>query len=102
MISHAYTDSHTLTHGAPLPLPARSLEVDGKPATLARAGDSAELTLTGIEASAASPGSVVCHPDFPTQLAVRFEARLAVLDVAVPLLRGQQVRVHVPGWRYWT
>ena len=51
-------------------LPAcRSLEVDGKPATLARAGDSADVTLSGIDASAVCSGTVLCHPDFPVPLA---------------------------------
>ena len=46
----------------------RSLEVDGKPASLARAGDSADVTLAGIDTSAVGAGSVVCHPDFPVPL----------------------------------
>lgn len=43
--------------------------MDGKAATLARAGDSADVTLTGIEASAVCGGTVLCHPDFPVPLA---------------------------------
>lgn len=47
----------------------RSIEVDGKPATLARAGDSADVTLAGVDASAVCGGTVLCHPDFPVPLA---------------------------------
>jgi len=36
-------------------------------------------------------GDVLCHPEWPVPLAVRLTARLLVLDVAVPILRGQQV-----------
>ena len=36
-------------------------------------------------------GDVLCHPDWPVPLATRLTARLLVLDVAVPILRGQQV-----------
>lgn len=46
----------------------RSIEVDGKPASLARAGDSADVTLTGVDATAVCSGTVLCHPDFPVPL----------------------------------
>ena len=36
-------------------------------------------------------GNVLCHPEWPVPLATRLTARLVVLDVAVPILRGQQV-----------
>ncbi|EFN56452.1 hypothetical protein CHLNCDRAFT_35207 [Chlorella variabilis] len=72
----------------------KALEVDGKAASLARAGDSADVTLAGIDTTAVGPGSVLCHPDFPVPLVAKFEARVVVLDVAVPILRGQQVTIH--------
>ena len=40
-------------------------------------------------------GDVLCHPEWPVPLAVRLTARLLVLDVAVPILRGQQVSIWV-------
>ena len=46
----------------------RSIEVDGKPASVARAGDSADVTLTGVDATAVCSGTVLCHPDFPVPL----------------------------------
>lgn len=42
--------------------------MDGQAASLARAGDSADVTLSGVDASAVGAGSVVCHPDFPVPL----------------------------------
>ena len=36
-------------------------------------------------------GDMLCHPEWPVPLATRFTAQLLVLDVAVPILRGQQV-----------
>lgn len=36
-------------------------------------------------------GAVLCHPQFPVPLVTKLEARVVVLDVAVPLLQGQQV-----------
>jgi elongation factor 1 alpha-like protein len=68
--------------------------VDGKAATLAMAGDSVDLTLTGIEPNALTAGSILCHPDFPAPMAATFQARIVVLDVAIPILKGQQVTLH--------
>lgn len=76
------------------PATVKSIEVDGKPATLARAGDSADVTLTGVDATAVCSGTVLCHPDFPVPLVDKFEARVVVLDVAIPVLRGQQATIH--------
>lgn len=56
-------------HGAPASKSVcRSIEVDGKPTTLARAGDSADVTLAGVDATAVCSGTVLCHPDFPVPL----------------------------------
>lgn len=72
----------------------KSIEVDGKPAPLARAGDSADVVLAGVDTTAVGAGSVLCHPDFPVPLAAKFEARVVVLDVPVPLLHGAAVTLH--------
>ncbi|KAG7670734.1 hypothetical protein Ndes2437A_g04358 [Nannochloris sp. 'desiccata'] len=72
----------------------KNVEVDGKSAPVARAGDSCDILLTGIESSAAHAGYVVCHPDFPVPLAVSFEVEVVVLDVQIPILKGQQVTLH--------
>ncbi|KXZ51213.1 hypothetical protein GPECTOR_13g700 [Gonium pectorale] len=81
----------------------RSIEVAGAPAHLARAGDSCEVALVAahgggggaaLEPGAVAAGAVLCHPDFPAVLVTRFELRIVVLDVSVPLLRGQAVTLH--------
>lgn len=82
---------------APIPCPAllcRSIEVDGKAAQVARAGDSADVALSGIDTTAVGAGSVLCHPGFPVPLVTKFEARVVVLEVPVPILRGQAVTLH--------
>lgn len=67
--------------------------------TLARAGDSVDLVLSGVDANAVRTGDVVCHPDFPCRLSDRFQARIMVLDVTVPVLKGQAVTVHMHATR---
>jgi elongation factor 1 alpha-like protein len=58
------------------------------------AGDSADLVLTGVDASALHSGCVVCHPEFPVRLAVKFIAQVLVLDVGMPLLKGHALTIH--------
>ena len=72
----------------------KALEVNGQPAKLARAGDSADVQLAGIEPAAAHPGAVLCHPNFPARVAARLECRVLLLDAAPPLLRGASVTLH--------
>jgi elongation factor 1 alpha-like protein len=72
----------------------KGIEVGGAPAALARAGDNVELTLAGVDTEALRIGSVLCPPDFPVPLASRLEARVLMLDVPVPLLRGASCTLH--------
>ena len=69
----------------------KSLEVDSAPACLARAGDSVDITLADVDASVLAAGAVICHPDWPVPLARKFTVRVLVLEVAIPILQGQQV-----------
>ncbi|KAG2439867.1 hypothetical protein HYH02_010497 [Chlamydomonas schloesseri] len=92
-----------LVPGPAQPFTVRSLEVGGAATSLARAGDSCEVALVAhgggggggaIDPSMVTPGAVLCHPDFPAVLVTKFELRIVVLDVPVPLLRGQAVTLH--------
>ena len=72
----------------------RSAEVNGAPVQLAMAGDTVDVALNGIDAAAVSAGSMLCHPQWPVPLVSRFEARVVVLDIAMPILKGRQVDAH--------
>lgn len=75
------------------PATVRSVEHKGAAIAVAQAGDSADVTLQGLhDISAVSPGSVLCHPQWPVPLAVKLTARVAVLDIPIPILTGQSVR----------
>ena len=69
----------------------RSVEVNGAPVPLAIAGDTVDVALNGIDAAAVSAGSMLCHPQWLVPLVSRFEARVVVLDIAMPILKGRQV-----------
>lgn len=49
----------------------------------------------GVEPAVLNGGAVLCHPEWPVLLASRILARLLVLDVSRPILRGQQVLLNV-------
>ena len=56
---------------------------------MAFAGDQLTVTLNGVEPSAAGPGSVLCDKPVPT--ATRFRARIVLLDVSRPVIKGTAV-----------
>ncbi len=69
----------------------RSVEVDGQAVALARAGDTVDVVLAGVDSSALAVGALVCHPEWPVPVAARMEARIVVLDLPMPILKGRQV-----------
>ncbi|BDA43503.1 HBS1-like protein [Coccomyxa sp. Obi] len=73
----------------------RSVEVDGQAVALARAGDTVDVVLAGVDSSALAVGALVCHPEWPVPVAARMEARIVVLDLPMPILKGRQVSIHV-------
>ncbi|KAG6606528.1 translation elongation factor Tu [Phytophthora cinnamomi] len=69
---------------------------DGKACTLARAGDTIEMGVTGIDPSALTTGSILCSIASPVQLAKKFEAKIMTMPaVEVPLVKGTYVTIHM-------
>jgi len=69
----------------------KSVEMNGAAVSLAMAGDTVDVALNGIDTAAVSVGSMLCLPQWPVPLGTRFEARVVVLDIAMPILKGRQV-----------
>lgn len=69
----------------------RSLERDSQACNIARAGDNVTVNLQGIEANRVTAGGMICHPDYPVQVANRLELKILVLDIPTPILIGSQV-----------
>ncbi|KAG2803370.1 HBS1-like protein [Phytophthora cactorum] len=79
-----------------LPLTVKGMEQDGKSCTLARAGDTIEMGVTGIDPSALTTGSILCSIASPVQLAKKFEAKIMTMPaVEVPLVKGTYVTIHM-------
>jgi len=78
----------------------KSLDVEDIPEmqNCALAGDTVEVTLSGIDAMRLSPGCVICHrhPSLRPHVKRRFQAKLVVMDrLAVPIIRGSQMLFHM-------
>ena len=69
----------------------KCIEQQGHHLALARAGEGVDVGLHGIDPGMLAPGGVVCHPDYPVPVAIRFEVRLLTLDISTPILKGSQV-----------
>ncbi|KAF4317991.1 hypothetical protein BBO99_00007735 [Phytophthora kernoviae] len=79
-----------------LPLTVKGMEQDGEACTLARAGDTVEMGITGIDPSALTTGSILCSIASPVRLARKFEAKIMTMPaVEVPLVKGTYVTIHM-------
>ncbi|KAL8000384.1 putative translation protein, beta-barrel domain superfamily [Plasmopara halstedii] len=77
-------------------LTVKGMEQDGKTCTLARAGDTIEMGVSGIDPSALTTGSILCSIASPVQLAQRFEAKIMTMPaVEVPIVKGTSVTIHM-------
>uniref|UniRef100_K3W8G1 Tr-type G domain-containing protein n=1 Tax=Globisporangium ultimum (strain ATCC 200006 / CBS 805.95 / DAOM BR144) TaxID=431595 RepID=K3W8G1_GLOUD len=79
-----------------LPLTIKGIEQNGKSVQFARAGDTIDMGVTGIDPSALSTGSILCSIPSPVRLARRFEAKIMTMPaVEVPLVKGTCVTIHI-------
>lgn len=63
--------------------------------TSAFAGDQITLTLSGIDISTITIGSVICHTKDVVSTATRFQARIIVFNVKVPITNGFPFVLHL-------
>ncbi|GER54106.1 elongation factor 1-alpha [Striga asiatica] len=67
-----------------------------KPCDVARAGDNVTVNLQGIEANRVTAGGVICHPNYPVQVANRLELKILVLEaISTPIVIGSQFEFHI-------
>lgn len=72
----------------------KGITIDEVPVPQAFAGDQVALTLSGVDMIKVTTGSFVCDPAVPIRVSTRFQARLVVFNIEVPLTRGFPVVLH--------
>eukprot|EP00904_Undaria_pinnatifida_P000821 jgi/Undpi1/1073/HiC_scaffold_10.g04536.m1 len=78
------------------PATATRLERNGAPARTARAGDNAEMTLSGVDAARVVVGNVVCKAGRVLPAVRRFNAQIVALPaLEVPVIKGTEFELHM-------
>lgn len=72
----------------------KSLAIEESSKTIVFAGDQVIATLSGIEMQNVSVGNILCDPQRPVQVAMKFQARIVVFNVSVPITKGYPVVLH--------
>jgi len=72
----------------------KSIVVGGKGCPWAVAGQNAEITVGGIDETAASVGNVLCPAGLPIPLVSKLRAQIIVFEPEVPLTKGFNVLFH--------
>lgn len=68
---------------------------DCNPISIAFAGDQVTITLAGIDALNITVGSVICHIKDVVPIATRFQARIIVFNIKIPITNGYPVVLHL-------
>lgn len=72
----------------------RSLSINDVSCNIAFAGDQVSVTLSGIDMQNVSVGYILSDPVQQVPVCTRFEARLVVFNVKVPITKGFPVLIH--------
>ncbi|CAH2099603.1 unnamed protein product [Euphydryas editha] len=72
----------------------RSLSINDLASNVAFAGDQVSVTLSGVEMQNVSVGYILSDPIQQVPVSTRFEARLVVFNVKVPITKGFPVLIH--------
>ncbi|XP_018325494.1 HBS1-like protein [Agrilus planipennis] len=72
----------------------KGLLTDDSPKQVVYAGDQAQVTLSGIEMQNVSVGNIICDPQNPVHVTTKFQARVVIFNIAVPITKGYSVVLH--------
>ncbi|XP_064546332.1 protein HBS1 [Drosophila montana] len=72
----------------------KSLSMDELTQTTVFAGDQISVTLAGIDISNITVGCIICDPQMPIPVTTRFQCRIIVFNVKVPITMGYPVLLH--------
>lgn len=71
----------------------KALSIDESSRTVVFAGDQVSTTLSGIEMHNVAVGYILCDPQSPVQVSSKFQARVVIFNVTVPITKGFPVRL---------
>ncbi|XP_028164421.1 protein HBS1 [Ostrinia nubilalis] len=72
----------------------RGISINEMSSNVAFAGDQVSVTLSGVDMQNISVGFILSDPIQPVPVTSRFEARLVVFNVKVPITKGYPVLIH--------
>lgn len=77
-------------------LTIKNIEQNGSSIRIAKAGDSVDFGVTGIDPVMLTCGSILCSIASPVQLVSKFQAQLMTMDaVVVPIVKGTCLTFHL-------
>lgn len=66
----------------------KSLAIEEVSKQVVFAGDQAVVTLAGVEMQNVGIGYILCDPQVPVPIALKFQARIVIFNVKVPITKG--------------
>jgi elongation factor 1 alpha-like protein len=72
----------------------KGVTIDDAVVGIGFAGDNAVVTLTGVDTTNLSIGSILCDPSSPVETTTRFRARIVVFNISFPITKGFPVVLH--------
>lgn len=72
----------------------KSLTLDELTQTSVFAGDQISVTLAGVDINNITVGCIICDPQLPIPVTTRFQCRIIVFNVKVPITMGYPVLLH--------
>lgn len=72
----------------------KGISLDELPTQTVYAGDQASVTLSGVEMQNVAVGYILCDPSRPVPITSKFEARIVVFNVTIPITKGFSIVLH--------
>lgn len=66
----------------------KSLAIEDVSRQVVFAGDQAAVTLAGVDMQNVAIGYILCDPQMPVPIASKFQTRIVIFNVTVPITKG--------------
>ncbi|XP_023211775.1 HBS1-like protein, partial [Centruroides sculpturatus] len=76
------------------PATVKGISIEENSVLQAFAGDHVGLSLLGADMNKITIGSIACDPNNPIQVTTRFQARIVVFGIEIPITKGFPVILH--------